>query len=134
MKRHIIKAFVFTGLLISCNTTDKKIEERHETAETDIVEDTAVTSTIQLTPIDTDEALIATALMAAPEASRAGCKVIGYNMAGEFVTLKEGNNEFIVLADNPKKKGFSAPLRINNKMTEHESYLTYFLNNFNNGQ
>ena len=40
MKRHIIKAFVFTGLLISCNTTDKKIEERHETAETDIVEDT----------------------------------------------------------------------------------------------
>jgi len=33
-----------------------------------------------------------------------------------------------------KKKGFSAPLRINNKMTEHESYLTYFLNNFNNGQ
>lgn len=35
---------------------------------------------------------------------------------------------------NMKKKGFSAPLRINNKMTEHESYLTYFLNNFNNGQ
>ena len=29
-------------------------------------------------------------------------------MAGEFVTLKEGNNEFIVLADNPQKPGFSA--------------------------
>jgi hypothetical protein len=46
--------------------------------------------------------------MAAPEESRAACKVIGYNMAGEFVTLKEGDNQFIVLADNPKQAGFSA--------------------------
>jgi len=29
-------------------------------------------------------------------------------MAGEFVTLKEGDNEFIILADNPKKDGFNA--------------------------
>jgi hypothetical protein len=34
--------------------------------------------------------------------------VIGYNLAGEFVTLREGDNEFIVLADNPKQDGFSA--------------------------
>ncbi|MEL7163713.1 MAG: hypothetical protein AAFN92_23340, partial [Bacteroidota bacterium] len=60
------------------------------------------------TQISTDEALVTTALMAAPEASRADCKVIGYNMAGEFVTLKEGTNEFICLADDPKKEGFSA--------------------------
>jgi hypothetical protein len=46
--------------------------------------------------------------MAAPEASRFGCKVIGYNMAGEFVTLKVGDNEFICLADDPNRKGFSA--------------------------
>jgi hypothetical protein len=58
--------------------------------------------------IDNDEALIATALMAAPKESREGCKVIGYNMAGEFVTLREGNNEFIVLADDPNRDGFSA--------------------------
>jgi len=62
----------------------------------------------ELKPIDTDEALVATALMAAPEASRANSKVIGYNMAGEFVTLKEGDNEFIIIADNPTQKGFSA--------------------------
>ncbi|PPK88500.1 hypothetical protein CLV84_1468 [Neolewinella xylanilytica] len=58
--------------------------------------------------IDTDEALIETALLAAPEASRAGAKVIGYNTAGEFVTLREGSNEFICLADDPKKEGFNA--------------------------
>ena len=46
--------------------------------------------------------------MAAPKESRSGCKVIGYNMAGEFVTLKEGDNEFICLADNPNQDGFSA--------------------------
>ena len=62
----------------------------------------------QLKAIDTDEALIATALMAAPEESRSRCKVIGYNMAGEFVTMRDGDNEFIVLADNPKQDGFNA--------------------------
>ena len=29
-------------------------------------------------------------------------------MAGEFVTLKEGDNEFVILADNPNQDGFSA--------------------------
>jgi hypothetical protein len=52
--------------------------------------------------------LIETALMAVPKKSRSRCKVIGYNLAGEFVTLREGDNEFIVLADNPKQDGFSA--------------------------
>ena len=61
-----------------------------------------------LVAINTDEALLATALMAAPEASRAGCTVIGYNTVGEFVTFREGTNEFICLADDPKKEGFNA--------------------------
>ncbi|KKK83264.1 hypothetical protein LCGC14_2795140 [marine sediment metagenome] len=34
-------------------------------------------------------------------------KPIDY-MAGEFVTLKEGDSEYIVLADDPKKDGFNA--------------------------
>ncbi|NJB84354.1 hypothetical protein GGR26_000099 [Lewinella marina] len=62
----------------------------------------------ELSEIDTDEARIATAVLAAPEASRAGAKVIGYNAAGEFVTLREGTNEFICLADDPNQDGFSA--------------------------
>ncbi len=101
MKRIII-AIVFTGMLISCNSSDKPTKNQKESL------DTATIAKKQLKPIDTDAALIATALMAAPEESRAGAKVIGYNMAGEFVTLREGNNEFIILADDPKKDGFSA--------------------------
>lgn len=64
--------------------------------------------TENLVAIDTDEALVATALMAAPEASRAECTVIGYNMAGDFVTFREGTNEFICITDDPKKDGFNA--------------------------
>jgi hypothetical protein len=101
MKR-IITIVVFTGMLISCNSSDKSKNTVQESA------DAVTVIKKQLKPIDTDAALIATALMAAPEESRAGAKVIGYNMAGEFVTLREGNNEFIILADDPKKDGFSA--------------------------
>ncbi|WP_296314886.1 hypothetical protein [Winogradskyella sp. UBA3174] len=106
--KHIITAFIFTGILVSCNSSDKTNTAIEEPAATETITEAATEINKNLQPIDTDAALIATALMAAPEASRAGCKVIGYNMAGEFVTLREGNNEFIVLADDPKKDGFSA--------------------------
>ncbi len=105
----IITAFVVAGILISCNHTDKAKTTTEKSATIEIVTDsTSNEAKKQLVAIDTDEALIATALMAAPAESRTGCKVIGYNMAGEFVTLKEGDNEFIVLADNPNKSGFNA--------------------------
>ncbi|WP_299214188.1 hypothetical protein [uncultured Aquimarina sp.] len=108
MKRIII-AFVFTGILISCNSSDKTKNAIQESFTIETVTDSTSNDVKkQLSAIDTDEALIATALMAAPKESRSGCKVIGYNMAGEFVTLREGDNEFIVLADNPNKDGFSA--------------------------
>lgn len=106
--KNLITALVFTGILMSCNSSDKVKKSTQDSAETETVADTLSNTNKNLKPIDSDEALIATALMAAPEASRANCKVIGYNMAGEFVTLKEGDNEFIILADNPKKEGFSA--------------------------
>lgn len=106
--KYFITPLVFTALLISCNSSDKTTTTE-ETVLTEITDKYSPTETNKnLKPIDSDAALIATALMAAPEASRAGCKVIGYNLAGEFVTLKKGNNEFIVLADDPKKDGFSA--------------------------
>ena len=105
----IITTLAFIGFLISCDSSDKTKKQDQETTTTETVADsTKVANTKQLIAIDTDEALIATALMAVPEESRSNCKVIGYNMAGEFVTLKEGDNEFIVLADNPSKDGFSA--------------------------
>ena len=104
-----ITALIFTGILISCNSSDKKKERMEESVTTETVTDSKSNDVEkQLNAIDNDDALIATALMAAPKESRARCKVIGYNMAGEFVTLREGDNEFIVLADDPNKPGFSA--------------------------
>ncbi|WP_282180395.1 hypothetical protein [Maribacter stanieri] len=106
--KKLLSALIFGGLLISCNTSDKSKSASTENIE---IEDTKeVVSKIdkQLKPIETDKDLIATALMAAPAESRATSKVIGYNMAGEFVTLKEGDSEYIVLADDPKKDGFNA--------------------------
>jgi hypothetical protein len=108
MKR-IFTVLAFTGILISCNSSDKTKTATQESATTETAADSSSNDiNPQLKPIDTDEALIATALMAAPKESRAQSKVIGYNMAGEFVTLREGDNEFIILADDPKKVGFSA--------------------------
>jgi hypothetical protein len=98
MKKLIIVA-VLLGFITSCNDAEK-------TKPTE--SPTKIKTSINYKAIDTDEALIATALMAAPEESRANCKVIGYNMKGEFVTFKEGTNEFIVLVDNPKQNGFNA--------------------------
>ena len=91
-------------LLASCSDVAKKDPAIIDQAEPE----SKTSTTIAQEDINTDEALIATALMAAPEASRAECTVIGYNIKGEFVTLKEGINEFICLADDPKKDGFSA--------------------------
>lgn len=51
---------------------------------------------------------IAAALQAAPEQFRDGATVFGYSDSGDLVTLKEGTNNIICLADDPNKSGFSA--------------------------
>lgn len=96
----VVMAFVF----VSCASPDAT--ESHET-DAELTDLDSVPQ-IEWEDINTNEALVATALMAAPEESRDDCKVIGLNMQGEFVTLKEGTNEFICLADNPNQEGFSA--------------------------
>ena len=96
------------AILNSCNSNTKNQNEKQSDTVTESEANSQEASDIFLNDINTDEALIATALMAAPEESRADATVIGYNMAGEFVTLKEGSNEFICLADDPNKEGFSA--------------------------
>jgi hypothetical protein len=102
-------SILLAGILISCNSSDKTKSKKQETTDSKTVETAKKEKADnQLMAIETDEALIATALMSAPEESRAEAKVIGYNMAGEFVTLKEGSNQFICLADDPNKEGFSA--------------------------
>ena len=49
---------------------------------------------------------IACALMAVPSEMKEGAKVYGYNDAGEFMMLREGTNDFVCIADDPKKSGF----------------------------
>ena len=50
---------------------------------------------------------IQAALQAAPEADRAGAKVLGYAADGSVTTLRQGGNGMICLADNPQQEGWS---------------------------
>lgn len=105
----IIFPLLILGILSSCTPATEANNESAGSTETEVSTDNEPSADEdRFLAIDSDEALIATALMAAPKESRENCTVIGYNMAGEFVTLKEGTNQFICLADDPKKKGFNA--------------------------
>ena len=48
---------------------------------------------------------IAGAVLAAPEDRRAGARVLGWDAAGKLVTLREGTNDQVCVADNPKVEG-----------------------------
>lgn len=50
---------------------------------------------------------IKTAVLAAPENQRAEATILGFNGDGQVVTLREGTNDFVCLADDPDKEGFS---------------------------
>lgn len=102
--KYFYLTIALASALTSCSTEKKEIKSSDNT-EQKVIEQKKNENFVA---IDSDEALIATALMAAPKESREGCKVIGYNVTGEFVTLKEGTNEFICLAHDIKKERFSA--------------------------
>jgi hypothetical protein len=107
--RSIFLTFLLLGALTGCNPATDAGDDATAPTESEAQADLeTVDQEDRFVAIDSDEALIATALMSAPEESRAESKVIGYNMAGEFVTFKEGSNQFICLTDDPKKKGFNA--------------------------
>lgn len=59
------------------------------------------------TKIPSADVQIKTAVLAAPEAKRAGAKVYGYNEKGEWTELREGENDMICLADNPETEGLN---------------------------
>ncbi len=50
---------------------------------------------------------IAAAVLAAPAEYRGGAAVLGYNAEGALVTLREGSNEMVCLADDPSNESFS---------------------------
>jgi len=45
--------------------------------------------------------------MAVPSEYQEGAKVYGYDTNGSFTTLREGSNDYIALAHDPKKEKFS---------------------------
>lgn len=57
--------------------------------------------------IPSKESQITTALLAAPDMYKKDAKVLGYNAEGELVTLREGSNGLICLADDPEIEGIS---------------------------
>ncbi len=50
---------------------------------------------------------IASSVLAAPEDRRAEAAVLGYSPVGKLVTLREGSNDLICLADDPRNDNFS---------------------------
>jgi hypothetical protein len=50
---------------------------------------------------------ITAAVLAAPADQRAEATVLGYDPSGKLVTLRQGGNPLICLADDPAKEGFS---------------------------
>ena len=51
---------------------------------------------------------IGAAVAAAPEDARAGATVLGYDAYGKLITLREGVNALVCLADDPAREGFNA--------------------------
>jgi hypothetical protein len=56
--------------------------------------------------LSANERQIAAAVLAAPEAYRAGAGVLGYDAAGKLVELRKPANEMLCLADDPKEARF----------------------------
>ena len=54
------------------------------------------------------ESQIGAAVQAAPEEDRMGCAVMGYDRDTNLVTLREGTNSLICIADDPRRPGFQS--------------------------
>lgn len=59
-------------------------------------------ATAQMTPLSSD-IQIKTAILAAPSDKREGAKVYGYSSDGSFTVLRKGSNDYVCIADDPKK-------------------------------
>lgn len=67
----------------------------------------AFVSNAQETKILPESVQIKTAVLPAPDSDKDGAMVYGYDATGALIVLREGSNNLICLADDPKKKGIS---------------------------
>jgi hypothetical protein len=65
---------------------------------------TAQDNTTKILPA---EIQIKTAVLPAPDADKDAAMVYGYNVEGKMIVLREGTNNLVCLADDPKKGGIS---------------------------
>ena len=92
-------------LLTSCVKPSYKKNEIIKSEETSSESDSGFFEIPSNQELTADQQ-IAAALFAAPTEMREGAKVYGYGESGEFMTLREGTNDFICIADDPGKDGF----------------------------
>ena len=98
----IIIIYLFTlFLVIGCNENKKKDKVAKDAIDNTIVEFDDVVPDQKLNK----EQQIAAASFAAPTEVRNGAKIYGYDNDGNFMTLREGSNEMICIADDPNKDG-----------------------------
>lgn len=105
MKHLYCLLFVIATTLLSCDSPTKKDTQNipnKEASEKEVID------TIPRNQILTSDEQITTALFAAPKIQREHAKVYGYDTNGNLIVLREGTNNFICIADNPKKDGFHA--------------------------
>ncbi len=99
----IIVIYLFSlFLLIGCNEQKKEDKVAKDTNDSTLVELEDVVPNQKLNK----EQQIAAASFAAPMEVRDGAKIYGYDNDGNFITLREGTNEMICIADDPNKDGF----------------------------
>jgi hypothetical protein len=75
--------------------------------QTTIVCGVLLAATLVAADLPSPETQITAAILAAPPDLREGAAVLGYNVRGELVQLREGKNELICLANDPSKTSFS---------------------------
>jgi hypothetical protein len=102
--RAITILLCFTILISSCAKPSYKKNEIL-TSEEDAVVETVINDSLLNQKLSLDQQ-IASAVLAAPQEGRENAKVYGYGDSGEFMTLREGSNEFVCIADDPAKEGF----------------------------
>ncbi len=89
-------------LVIGCN--EKKSEDK-------VTKDTIDSTIVELKDVVLNQKLnkvqqITAASFAAPQEVRDSAKIYGYDEDGNFITLREGSNEMVCIADDPNKDGF----------------------------
>lgn len=95
--------YIFSLVFIAgCGKLKKDDAVIMETKESVTIE---VEEIIPSQKLNTEQQITA-ALFAAPQEVREGAKVYGFDEAGNFITLREGSNEMICIADDPNKDGF----------------------------